>query len=118
MRTPALTLSIGFLATIAATTPASASCSMRTLKSVYGYYHGRPGGGATIAAVLGQIVSDGTGGLSRSWTMSVNGTISNGSFDGSYNIAANCSGTLTFATEDTTNAHFDIVLDDAPKVFK
>jgi hypothetical protein len=50
--------------------------------------------------------------------MSVNGTISNGSFDGSYNIAANCSGTLTFATEDTTNAHFDIVLDDAPKVFK
>jgi hypothetical protein len=46
MRTPALTLSIGLLATIAATTPASASCSMGTLKGVYGYYHGRPGGGA------------------------------------------------------------------------
>jgi hypothetical protein len=69
MRTLALTLSIGLLATIAATTPASASCSMGTLKGVYGYYHGRPGGGATITAVLGQIVSDGTGGLSGSWTM-------------------------------------------------
>jgi len=41
MRTPALTLSIGRLATIAATAPASASCSMGTLKGVYGYYHGR-----------------------------------------------------------------------------
>jgi hypothetical protein len=71
-----------------------------------------------MTAVLGQIVSDGTGGLSGSWTMSVNGTISNGSFDGSYNIAANCTGTLTFATEDTTNAYFDIVLDDTHKGFQ
>ena len=92
---------------------------MGTLKGVYGYYHGRPGGGATITGVLGQIVSDGTGGgLSGSWTMSVNGTISNGSFDGSYNIAANCTGTLAFATDDTSNARFDIVLDDTHKGFQ
>jgi len=118
MRFPALVFSTLLLATMVATTPASASCSPATLKGVYGYYHGRPGGGATITAVLGQMTSDGAGNLSGSWTMSVNGAITFGSFDGVYTIAANCTGTLTFATEDTTPAHFNIFLDDTHKGFQ
>ena len=118
MRFQISVLSIFLLATMVAAVPASAVCSNATLKGVYGYYHGRPGGGATITAVVGQITSDGAGNLSGFWTMSQNGVISNGSFDGTYSIAGNCTGSMTFATEDTTNAHFSVVLDDSHKGFQ
>lgn len=118
MRFQTTTVAVLALASMVAVRPASAACSNATLTGIYGYYHGRPGGGATITAVVGQLTSDGKGALSGFWTMSSNGTISNGSFDGTYSIAANCTGTMTFATEDTLNAHFNITLDDAHHGFQ
>jgi hypothetical protein len=118
MRFQSITLVLLAFASMVAVKPTSAACSLATLNGIYGYYHGRPGGGATLTAVVGQLTSDGKGNLSGVWTMSVNGTISNGSFDGTYTIAANCTGTMTFATEDTVNAHFNITLDDAHHGFQ
>ena len=118
MRFPTLTVAIFAVASMIAAPPASAVCTNAGLTGVFGYYHGRPGGGSTITAVVGQLSSDGKGNLSGVWTMSSNGTISRGSFDGTYSIAANCTGTMTFATEDTTNAHFNITLDDAHHGFQ
>jgi len=118
MRFRTISVAVFFFATMIAARPASAACSNATLKGAYGYYHGRPGGGSQIVAVVGQFTADGAGNLSGYWTMSVNGTISNGSFDGVYSISGDCTGTLTFATEDTTNAHFTIALDDSHQGFQ
>ncbi|HEV3510424.1 MAG TPA: hypothetical protein VGS05_01895 [Candidatus Sulfotelmatobacter sp.] len=66
-------------ATMIAAKPASAVCSNAILNGVYGYYHGRPGGGSSIKGVVGQIPADGSGNLSAvTWTLSVNGAISTG----------------------------------------
>lgn len=118
MRFQTITVAILTFSSMIAVRPASAVCSSATLTGIYGYYHGRPGGGATVTAVVGQITSDGKGNLSGLWTMSSNGTITRGSFDGTYSVAANCTGTMTFATEDTANAHFNITLDDAHHGFQ
>jgi len=104
-----------------AATPASAACSNASLKGVYGYFHGRPGGlgGTAVDAVLGQFTADGAGHISSgSFTLSAGGTISTGALTGTYSIAKNCSGTLTFNTEDSSPADFNIVLDSSNKGFQ
>jgi hypothetical protein len=111
MRLRTLSLCLALVLPAVAAQPALAVCSLSTLNGHYGYYHGRPGGGSTVTGVVGQISADGAGHLSGTFTMSVNGTISNGSFDGTYTVVSACTGTLTFATEDTGNAHFNIVFD-------
>lgn len=118
MRSTWVSASVLSLAMIVASTPAWAACSNASFKGIFGYAHGRTGGGGTARMVVGQITADGSGHVSGSWTMSVTGTISMGSFDGTYNIAANCTGTLTLATEDFTPANFNIVLDNAHQGFQ
>jgi len=98
--------------------PAPAVCSNATLKGVYGYYHGRPGGGSTIKAVVGQITADGGGNLTASWTLSANGVISTGTTTGTYSISKNCTGTMTFSNEDFSPADFSIVFDDGFEGFQ
>jgi hypothetical protein len=99
--------------------PAAAVCTNASFVGVFGYFHGRPDGiGATVRAVVGQMTADGKGNLSGLWTMSLNGTITTGTFTGTYAIAKNCTGSMTFTSEDAAPAHFTIVLDDAHKGFQ
>ena len=89
LRAPKLTVAVLVFAAIAIK-PASAVCSNATLKGAYGYYHGRPGGpGSGIKGVVGQIVADGEGTLTVSWTLNVNGAISTGTSTGTYSTSNN-----------------------------
>ena len=106
------------IAMMVAAKPAAAACSNATLKGVYGYYHGRPGGGSTIKAVVGQFTADGAGNLTASWTLSANGVISTGTTTGTYSISKNCTGTITFSSEDYSPADFSFVFDDGFEGFQ
>jgi hypothetical protein len=97
---------------------ASAACSNATLNGVYGYYHGRPDGVSGQRALVGQMIADGKGNLSGSWTTSLNGTISTGTFTGTYLISKNCTGSFTLSNEDESPANFSIVFDDSHKGFQ
>lgn len=104
-----------------AATPALAVCSNASLKGVYGYSHGRPGGlGAQpVDAVLGQFTADGAGHItSGSFTLSAGGTISTGALTGTYSISKNCTGTVTLSSEDQSPADFSIVLNGGNKAFQ
>jgi hypothetical protein len=116
MRPPKLTVVLFIFAAIAIL-PASAVCSNGTLKGAYGYYHRKPGGGSE-QGVVGQIIADGRGTLSVSWTWSFNGAISTGTSTGTYSISSNCTGTLTFNNEDLSPANFSIALDDGARGFQ
>lgn len=112
-------LAVFVFATMIAAEPASAVCSNATLNGVYGYYHGRPGGGSSIKGVVGQITADGLGNLTAvTWTLSVNGAISTGTSTGTYSISKNCTGSLTFSNEDLSPAHFSLVMDDGNRGFQ
>jgi hypothetical protein len=102
-----------FSALMVGVLPAAATCSNATLKGVYGYYHGRPGGAGTPRVVVGQFTADGKGEITTgSFTMSYNGTISTGALTGKYSISETCTGTLSFVNEDQSPADYNIVLDD------
>ena len=116
MRAPKLTVAFLVLAAIAIS-PAWAACSNATLLGVYGYYHVKPGGGFA-KGVVGQIIADGQGNLTSSWTLSVNGTIFTGSSLGTYSISNNCTGTLTFIAEDQSPADFSIIFDNSAHGFQ
>lgn len=106
--------------TMLAAAPSSATCSNATLKGTYGYSHGRVGGEPAVKYVVGQITADGTGSLTGLWTMSDTGTISAGTFTGTYSISKDCTGSLTFSSEAVTDGptKFNIVLDDGNKGFQ
>lgn len=116
MHAPKLTLAILVFAAIAIM-PASAACSNATLKGAYGYYHVKPGGGSA-KGVVGQIIADGQGNLTVSWTLSANGAISTGSSIGTYSISNNCIGALTFVVEDLSPADFSVVFDNGAHGFQ
>jgi hypothetical protein len=118
MRLRTIYLSICLLAIMMAVRPAVAACSNASLNGVYGYYHGRPGGAGNLRVLVGQIIADGNGNLSGSWTMSFNGSISIGTFTGSYLMSANCTGSFQIFGEDISVAHFNIVLDDSHHGFQ
>jgi hypothetical protein len=74
----------------------AASCSNASLKGVYGYFHGRPGGlGAQpVDVVLGQFDADGNGNVaSGSFTLDEGGGFITGTLTGTYFISKNCTGT-------------------------
>jgi len=98
--------------------PAQAGCSNASLNGPYGYFHGRPSGAAGQKVLVGQIIADGKGNVVGSWTMSLNGAISDGNFTGTYSIAKNCTGTLTLSNEDQSPADYTIVLDDSHHGFQ
>jgi hypothetical protein len=121
MRHRVMSVSLFLLATMVATLPlASATCSNASLTGVFGYFHGRPGGiGNNVHATLGQFTTDGAGNISAgSFTLSQGGIITTGNFTGTYSIAKNCTGTLTFSSEDATPAHFNITLDNGNHGFQ
>ncbi len=113
-----ISVSVFLLATMLAVSPAAAMCSNATLFGVFGYFHGRPDGIGGMRAVVGQMLADGQGNVSGSWTMSLNGAITAGNFTGTYSIAKNCSGSLTLINEDFPTADYNIVFDDVHKGFQ
>lgn len=118
MRFPTWTMALLAFAIVTAPTPAAAVCTNATLKGVWGYYHGRPLGVVNVNKLVGQFTADGQGNLNGSWTLSSTGAVSTGTFTGSYTIAADCTGTLTFDTEDKSPANFNIVFDAAKHGFQ
>jgi hypothetical protein len=123
MRLHTISVAVLVLATIVGVRPASAACTDASFKGAYGYLHGRQGGlPFDTTVVVGQFTADGKGALSGgSWTLIQNGgTNGTGTFTGKYTIAKNCTGTLTFSTEDNGNtpAHFNIVLDNGNQGFQ
>ncbi|MGA7295635.1 MAG: hypothetical protein WBW53_21700 [Terriglobales bacterium] len=117
MRSGSAVLASIMFAALAAT-PASAVCSNATLNGAYGYFHGRPDGIGGMRAVVGQAIADGQGNLHGSFTMSLNGTVSTGTFTGTYSISKNCTGSFTLQNEDFSTADYNIVLDDSHKGFQ
>jgi hypothetical protein len=121
MRFPRLS-TVGWLVLLLASpwalAPAWAACSDASLSGTFGYFHGRPDGIAGMRAIVGQMMADGRGNLSGSWTMSLNGTISTGNFTGSYSIAKDCTGSITLLDEDFPTADYNVILDDGHRGFQ
>ncbi|MGA3093380.1 MAG: hypothetical protein ABSD75_32710 [Terriglobales bacterium] len=113
-----ISASVFLLATIVAARPASAACSNAPFTGVFGYFHGRLAGPGVPHGVVGQITSDGKGNLTGLFTDSSNGTLSTGTFTGTYSISSNCTGSLTFSSEVLTPTNFNIVLDNGKKGFQ
>ena len=100
----------------------AATCSNASLKGVFGYTHGRPGGASSVNLVVGQLNLDGQGKVtSGSWTWETNdGTVSFGITTGTYSVSKNCIGTLTLKDEDQSPSpsHFRIYLNASNNTFQ
>ena len=123
MRLRTMSVAALVLATMIGARPASAACSNASFQGVYGYSHGRQSGLPYLTGlILGQFTADGKGNLtSGSWTWTQNGgSISTGTFTGTYSIAKGCTGTLILSNEDNSPnpSHFNIVLDTSNSGFQ
>jgi hypothetical protein len=94
---------------------AHATCTNASLKGVFGITSSGLNGSAQPAATVYQITADGVGGLTGSATRSSNGTITTFTLTGTYAIATNCTGTVTFKHQDGTTEHDSFVLDQGNK---
>jgi hypothetical protein len=90
---------------------ASASCSDLTLTGVYGFTFSGLGGDGTPRAIVGQGTADGKGNLSGTLTKSKDGTILELTFTGTYSVAKNCTGSVTFSDQDGETRHVNFVFD-------
>jgi len=93
----------------------AASCSDATLKGVYGLIFSGVGGDGTPRAVVGQATADGQGNLSGTVTKSKDGTIVTITSTGTYSVAKNCTGSVTFVDEDGETRDVNFVLDNGNK---
>ncbi len=91
----------------------AASCSNATFKGVYGYIANGYDGTSTTVSV-GQMTSTGTGSLSGKFTRSLAGTIQTFTFAGTYSIAKNCTGSISY-TIDGYTSHYNLVVDETDK---
>lgn len=104
-----------FVATAAVAPAAHAVCNNVTLNGIYGVLAtGLNGSNQPIAAV-NRVVFDGAGHLSGSSTKSQNGTLVTYNFTGTYQIAANCTGTAVHNNQDGNPIHENIYLDNGDK---
>jgi len=106
------------LAAVFAIKPAQAACSKESLSGVYGYYHFRSAGIGEPTATLGQFTADGKGNITKGSFTESYGPISTGKFTGTYSISADCTGSLTFSSEQVSPINFFIVLDDSHNDFE
>ena len=95
--------------------PASASyqCSVATIKGSYLYAQD----GITLGtsadknqpfAQAGREYFDGKGGMSGIYSGNFNGTITRGSYKGTYTMNSNCSGTVAFEDNQKNASRYDI----------
>jgi hypothetical protein len=114
MRFCKFSIAVLFFGCLAVAAPAHAvTCTNATLKGVYGiFYNGYDAGEPAVN--VGQITSTGTGDVTGSFTHSVDGKVQSFTLTGTYALAKNCTGTLTY-TADSITDHFSIVMDDSNK---
>jgi hypothetical protein len=99
----------------ASSLPATASdqCSVATVKGSYLYAQDGITLGASADknqpfAQAGREYFDGKGGMSGVYSGNFNGTITRGSYKGTYTMNLNCSGTVTFEDNQKNVYHYDI----------
>lgn len=92
---------------------AEPSCSLATLRGTYGFTVGgnaiAADGSLYFIATAGRIKSDGAGNVTGKDTSSVNGQIQRRTYSGTYNLSADCSGTMVLILAGTPT-HFDVVV--------
>jgi hypothetical protein len=106
----ALLLGLLWLGTPGATAKPSI-CSNRSVSGDYGFIVNGTNVGAGLVASVGQVTADGRGNLVGSDTTSVNGVLLRRTVTGTYTVAPDCSGQLSFTDNFglTTNLDFVIV---------
>jgi hypothetical protein len=101
------------VATSASPATASDQCSVATMKGSYlfaqdGIILGTSADKNKPFAQAGREHFDGKGGMSGIYSGNFNGTITRGSYKGTYTMNSNCSGTVTFEDNQKNVSHFDI----------
>ena len=88
-------------------------CSKDSFKGSFGLTTTGAIVGVGDLAALGKITADGKGNLvDGSFTQSLNGVISRGTFTGTYEVNPDCSGSATLNFASGATAHRDIVIVD------
>jgi hypothetical protein len=93
------------------------TCSNATLKGSYGYtgtqFTISPPAIAGPFATVGRQVFDGQGNTTAAGTTSVNGNMVKVTFTGTYNVNADCTGSMTILVSPVSiTGHYDFVIDD------
>jgi len=101
------------IAASASPTFASDQCSMATMKGNYLYAQdgimlGKSADKNQPFAQAGREHFDGKGGMSGIYSGNFNGTITRGSYKGTYKMNSNCSGTVTFEDNQKNVSRYDI----------
>jgi hypothetical protein len=90
--------------------PSSAACSNTTIKGSYGFLITGTNSTA-LAAVVGQITADGTGGLTGSETISNDGVISSSvALTGTYSIKTTCTGSATITPSGFPSSKYNLTV--------
>jgi hypothetical protein len=94
--------------------PQATRCGLADLRGSYGFFRSGTNAQGPIAAVgIGQF--DGDGRMTTAQTTSRNGTVTQGSFLGTYEVAADCSGAW-YDASGAVIAHF-VLLDGGNELF-
>ena len=102
-----------FAMTMAGVPAVHASCTNASVKGTYGILSTGLNGSLQPASSLDQVTLDGLGHLSGTATKSIDGSLVNFPFTGSYNIAQNCIGTTTFTNQSAQSEHDNIYVNNA-----
>jgi hypothetical protein len=87
------------------------ACSNASLKGNYGFVLTGVNNAAVLTATVGQIIADGSGGLTGSETVSNDGVItSNVSISGTYAVSKNCTATATITPAGGSASNYFLVV--------
>ncbi len=90
---------------------ASASCSNATLLGNYGFTISGVDATGQLAASVGQLIADGTGNFTGTFTNSTAGVISsNVTLTGTYSVKTGCTGTATITPSGGAATNFSLVV--------
>jgi hypothetical protein len=94
----------------------SGNCSVRDVRGTYGFFRSGTTAQAPLAAV-GKAIFDGRGSFSVVQTTSRNGVLTQGSFDGLYDVNADCTGRWLTPDGQSQIAYFVLVDDGHELIF-
>lgn len=90
----------------------AATCSNASLKGVYGLVGSGLNGSAEPAADITQVTLDGAGNATGTQTKSIDGSIITYTVTGTYQVAANCTGTAAWTNQDDETEHDNFALNN------
>jgi hypothetical protein len=106
MKFQSICFAVTLFVTMIAIGPASATCTNANLVGVWGYQ---------VGVAVGQFTADGNGHFTGSQTVSNNGVIGTQTYNGTYSIATNCTGSLIVSFNGGGSSTSNFVMDDAKK---